>query len=170
MHFSWNELWRVAIEGPDKTYREAWDELLEEKGIGGWDYENDRLQIPYDDTKPEERSRMKMVLNFEPRMLGTEFNPLQKTVSIYPENQYDARRWADDLFMDKVRDYLTCEEYQKITEEIKAQLPDFEVSLKAGPNISRKRNADPPSFGTCRQQRTGSFEQEDATGQETGDV
>ena len=136
----------APLEGPDITYREAWDQLLEEKGIGGWDYENDRLQISYDDTKPEERSRMKTVLNFEPRMLGTEFNPLQKTVSIYPGNQYDARRWADDLFMDKVRDYVTREEYQKITEEIKAQFPDFEVSFKGRAEYIAETERGSPKF------------------------
>ena len=120
----------ISLNGPNTTYEEAWNQLLEQESISGWDHDNNRLRIPYDDTGPKERSTMKKTLDFEPRILGVRFNPLNETVSIYPENQRDAQRWADDLLMDKVRDYLTHDRYQKITGEIKAQFPDFEVSFK----------------------------------------
>ena len=120
----------MPFKGPNMTYEEAWDQLLEQESISGWDHDNNRLRIPYDDTGPKERSTMKKTLDFEPRILGVRFNPLNETVSIYPEDQHDAQRWADDLLMDKVRDYLTHDRYQKITGEIKAQFPDFEVSFK----------------------------------------
>ena len=136
----------TPLEGSDITYGEAWNKLLKQEGISGWDDEHNRLQIPYDDTGREERSKMRKVLNFKPEMLGEEFDPLEKTVSIYPEDQRDAQRWADDLFMDKVRDYLTREEYQKITAEIKALFPDFEISFKDRIDYAAETERGSPKF------------------------
>ena len=119
----------ALLDGPDITYDAAWDQLLEQEGIRGWDGEGDRLQVSHDSTTQEERRSMKRTLEFNPRILECGFNPLKKTVDIYPEHLHDAQRWADDLFTDGVGDYLTREKYQKIVSEIKAQFPDFEIFL-----------------------------------------
>ena len=119
----------ALLEGSDMTYRVAWSQLLEQEEIRGWDSERDRLQVSYDDTTREERRSMKKALDFNPAILGCRFNPLKKTVDIYPKHRHDAQRWADDLFADRVRDYLTREEYQKIVAGIKTQFSDFEISF-----------------------------------------
>lgn len=119
----------ALLDGPDVTYGTAWSQLLEQKRIYDWDSECDRLQVLYCNTTQEERRTMKKTLHFNPKIMECEFNPVEKTVDIYPRNQHDAQRWADDLFVDGVMDYLTCKKYQKIVSEIKARFPDFEISL-----------------------------------------
>ena len=119
----------ALLGGLDMTYRVAWSRLLEQEEIRGWDSERDRLQVSYGDTTREERRSMTKALDFNPEILGCGFNPLKKTVGIYPKHRHDAQRWADDLFADGVRDYLTREKYQKIVAGIKTQFPDFEISF-----------------------------------------
>ena len=136
----------ALLDGPDMTYDAAWNQLLRQEGTYGWDSECDRLQVSHYNTTEEERRTMKKTLRFNPRILEYEFNPLEKTVDIYPEGQYDAQRWADDLFVDRVKDYLTCEKYQKIVSEIKALFPDFEISLSKRADCIAEEEPGSPRF------------------------
>ena len=136
----------ALLDGPDMTYDAAWSQLLEQERICDWDSECDRLQVPYYKTTQEERRTMKKTLRFNPRIMECEFNPMEKTVDIYPKDQYDAQRWADDLFVDGVKDYLTCERYQKIVSEIKTRFPDFEISLSKRANNMAEEERGSPRF------------------------
>ena len=120
----------MSFRGPDITYGEALDQLLEQKGVRGWDGESNRLRVPCGQTGRTERNAMSTTLDFEPLLLDTKFDPLKVSVGICPVDRRDAQTWADRMFVDRTRDYLTRGEYGRITAEIGALLPGFGVSFR----------------------------------------
>ena len=133
----------MLIRESDLAYEGAWEQLLKQNGISGWDKDNDRLAVSYHDVEMDERVAMKKTLEIEPELLGCRFERLKRSVSIFPQSQYDAKRWADDLFKDGTRGYLTSERCGELEEEIRRRLPDFEI-----PPVDRAKYLDEYERGT----------------------
>ena len=100
------------MDGPAIRVGDAWRQILESNGVGDWDEAHDRLLVSYDGARADERRAMAKTLEVEPNILGTRFEPLTVAVVIYPKNGHDADRWADELFVYRIDDYLTQEKHR----------------------------------------------------------
>ena len=135
----------VLIQSPDLTYEDAWWQLLEQNRIHGWDADNDRLAVSYDGVNADERITMKKTLELEAELLGCRFEPYKRDICICPRSEYDAQRWAGDLFKDGINGYLMSEKCIEMEGKIKGMLPDFDIE-----SIDRARYLDEYERGTPR--------------------
>ena len=118
----------------EKTYGDVVESLLDYGYDGRWDKEACRLEVRFDEASLEERITMKRDMVFErPEMYGCRFDrDIRLRVDIYPENAYEARRWARWLVGHKVEGQLGSNAYKKIKDDVLGTLPEFDLDLKDG--------------------------------------
>ena len=122
----------------EKTWRDVVEELLDGSGGyrngGSWDKERRRLAVRFDDTSSEERTSMKRMLVFErPEAYGCQFSgEVRIQVDIYPEDGYEAKKWAKWLVGRRVGERVGSNGYEQIKDEMAGLFPKFDLGLKDG--------------------------------------
>ena len=111
------------VSEPDLTYADVMDSLLQNTRFA-WDREARRVQIRYEDTNMEERLAMKKELNLDAHLDNCSFDPFKIKVDIYPRTIDDADLWAQDMFVDGIRDYMTTGKLTELEAKIMEALPE----------------------------------------------
>lgn len=124
----------VSIKS-EKTWGDVVEELLDGGGYrnrGSWDKEKCRLEVRFGDTSVEERASMKRTLVLErPEAYECQFNgEVRIRVDIYPENDYEAKKWAKWLVGRRVEKMVGGDGYKNIKDEIIRLFPKFDLGLK----------------------------------------
>ena len=107
----------------DLTYEDAIEGLLRENGLP-WDREARRVPLSYEEADLEERLAMRKEIKLETRLSDCSFNPLYLKLDIYPRTRYDTDLWAEDMFADGIRDYMTASRLAELEAEIAETLPE----------------------------------------------
>ena len=108
------------------AYDDAVEEILSANGFD-WDREGRRVPLWYEDTELEERLSMRKTLELKASLLGCEFEPLKMRFKICPKTQDGADRWAEDLFSDGIRGYMTARGLRELEAEIRERLPESRI-------------------------------------------
>ena len=122
----------------EKTYGSMVEDLLkndyEYYNKGRWDEKACRLEVQFNKTELDERTSMRRTLVFEqPEIYGCKFDKgLQIRVDIWPEDEYEARKWARWLVGRRIEKQISNNVYKKIKNEITETFPEFDIDLKDG--------------------------------------
>lgn len=116
-----------------KTYGDVVESLLDYgyRYGGRWNGEACRLEVEFDETSREERASMKRTITFErPEIYGCQFDgDIRIQVDIYPEDEYEARKWAKWLVGHRVGERLGRDAYKKIKDDVVEAFPGFDLDL-----------------------------------------
>lgn len=119
----------------EKTYWNVVESLFDDyryRYYERWNREACRLEVQFDETSTEERVSMKRTIVFErPEIYGCQFDrDIRIQVNIYPEDKYEAKKWAKWLVGHRVEAQLGRDVHKKIKDDVMETFSEFDLDLK----------------------------------------
>ena len=121
---------KAELDGAPVTIDEAMEVLLDREYDMEWDAENARIDVAYDGLSDKELHDMQKTMRLEDVEMGEMvFETASMTAPIFPRSDADAKKWARRLFARMATEYVTREEYERLSKAIGGMLGGMDTGM-----------------------------------------
>ena len=142
----------AKLDCPPVTIDEAMEALLYGEYDMEWDAENARIAADYDCLSDRELDYMQKTMRLEDVEIGDmAFETASVTAPLFPRNDADAKKWARHLFARMATEYVTREEYDKLSKAIGGMLGGMDTGMgERASHMPDEENGRPSERGHAR--------------------